>query len=86
MKFSKQAWMLFGVLALVVASTAYAITEAQGHVGGALQALKLKSVPSKVIGGPQKYEVTQDAIDFLTKAKKDGKTIVVAGNGSITLE
>jgi hypothetical protein len=86
MKMGMKAWMLFGVLALVVVSTAYAITEAQAHVGGALQALKLKSLPSKVIGGPQKYEVTQDTIDFLTKAKKDGKTIVVAGNGSITLE
>lgn len=74
------------VFGLVCVTTAYAITEAQSHVIPALEALKLKPVKSEVIGGPQKFKVTKETLDFLNKAMKDGKSIVVEGDGSIKVE
>ena len=71
---------------LLSAGVVLAITENQAIVAPALQTLKLKPVPSEVIGGPQKYEITDETIKFLTKAKKSGKVIVLKPNGSIELE
>jgi hypothetical protein len=62
------------------------ITEKQGIVAPALEELKLQLVPSKVIGGPQRYTVTKATIDHLQKLMKEGKVIVLNNDGSLTIE
>lgn len=70
---------------LLSAGVVLAITESQAAVAPVLQELKMKPIPSKVLGGPQKYEITDETIEFLTKAKKSGKVVVLKSDGSIEL-
>ncbi|MEW4562643.1 hypothetical protein AB1K70_08965 [Bremerella sp. JC770] len=70
---------------LLTAGSVLAITENQATVAPVLEQLKLKSLPSKVIGGPQTYAITDETIELLTKAKKAGKVVVLKPNGSIEL-
>lgn len=72
-------------LVLLSAGIALAITENQATVAPVLEQLKLKHLPSEVIGGPQKYEITNETLELLTKAKKSGKVIVLKPDGSIEL-
>lgn len=74
------------MLVLLSAGAALAITQSQATVAPVLKELKLKPIPSKLIGGPQKYEITDDTIKFLTEAKKAGKVVVLKGDGAIVLE
>ncbi len=73
------------VLVGLTVASAYAITEAQSTVLPALKALKLALVPSKVIGGPQTFKVTQDTVDLMSKLLKEGGTITLENNGSLTI-
>jgi len=70
---------------LLSSSAAWAITENQAMVAPLLKTLKLKPIASEVIGGPMQYEITDETIEHLTKAKKAGKVIVLKPNGSIEL-
>ncbi len=75
---------LLGVtFVLMSAGALWAITENQAAVAPLLNELKLKAVPNKLIGGPMKYEITDETIELLTKAKKAGQLIVLKPNGSI---
>lgn len=71
------------VFALITAGTAWAITENQAMVAPVLEQLKLEAVPSKVIGGPQTYKITNETIELLKEAKKEGKHIVLKPSGEI---
>jgi hypothetical protein len=64
------------------------ITEAQSYVVGALSELKFEHVPAPggVVGGPQKYRVTQKTIDHLRNIANTGKTITVENDGSLTVK
>jgi hypothetical protein len=64
------------------------ITEAQSYVCGALEKLKFDPVPAPggVVGGPQRFRITQKTIDFLRNTANSGKTIVVENDGSITIK
>jgi len=53
-------------------------TQQQALVGGAIESLKLKPVKSDRIGGPQKYTVTKETLEFL----KD-KVVIVNGEGDV---
>ncbi|MBA2116063.1 hypothetical protein [Bremerella alba] len=72
-------------LVLLTAGVALAITENQAMVAPVLEQLKLKHMPSEVIGGPQKYQITDETLELLTKAKKSGQVIVLKPDGSIEL-
>ena len=62
------------------------ITEAQSFVTGALDDLKFELVPSRVVGGPQKYRVTQATVNHLQKLMKENRSVVVENNGSIKIQ
>lgn len=66
--------------------TALAITENQAIVMPVLQSLKFEPIPSKVLGGPQKFKITKATIEHLQKALDDGSVIIVQNNGSIKIE
>lgn len=79
----KKLALLGLLLVLFGTGVAWAITESQAAVAPVLTELKLKPVPNKLLGGPMKYEVTDETIELLTKAKKAGRLIVLKPNGSI---
>jgi len=81
----KKLFAISLVCLFLSAGTVFAITQSQATVAPVLEQLKLKSIPSKVIGGPQKYAITDETIELLTKAKKAGKVVVLKPNGSIEL-
>jgi hypothetical protein len=80
----------FACVAIAVAAIGFTganlITETQSLVGSVFEELKLESMPSKVIGGPQRYKVTKKTLDHLKKLMDEGKIIVVGGDGKITVE
>lgn len=61
-------------------------TQNQALVTGVLGELKFEHVPNNppVMGGPQKYTVTDATIEHITKLK--GKTLVVESGGEVTQE
>ncbi len=64
------------------------ITEAQSYVCGCLEQLKFEPVPAPggVVGGPQRFRITQKTVDFLRNTANAGKTITVENDGSITIK
>jgi hypothetical protein len=75
-------------LALTFTGAKLLITEAQSYVVGALDELKFEPIPAAggVVGGPQRYRITQNTINHLRNAANSGKTITVQNDGSITLK
>ena len=74
------------LLGLVCAGSLYAITKDQATVIPVLETLQLAPIKSKVIGGPQKFKVTQKTIDLLQKTMDDGHVIILGNDGSIKIE
>ncbi|HEY2416050.1 MAG TPA: hypothetical protein VGI40_27660 [Pirellulaceae bacterium] len=64
------------------------ITEAQSYVINGLTELKFESVPAPggVVGGPQRFRVTQKTVDHLRNLANTNKTIIVENDGSITVK
>ncbi len=75
-------------LALTFTGAKLLITEAQSYVVGALDELKFEPIPAPggVVGGPQKYRITQNTINHLRNAANSGKTITVQNDGSLTIK
>lgn len=82
----KRSLIVASVLAVSMTSVALAITEAQSIVIPGLKTLKFKTVESKLIGGDQKFKVTPETIELLQQALDKDQTIVVRGNGQLTIE
>lgn len=61
-------------------------TQNQALVTGILGELKFEHVPSNppVMGGPQKFKITDETIEHLSSLK--GKTLVVGSSGEVTQE
>jgi hypothetical protein len=61
-------------------------TQNQALVTGVLGELKFEPVPQNppVMGGPQKFTVTDETIKHITSLK--GKTLVVGSGGEVTQE
>jgi hypothetical protein len=81
----------FGMIAasaIMLTGARVLITEAQSYVVGALDQLKFENVPAAggVVGGPQKYRITQKTIDHLRNVANSGKTITVQNDGSISVK
>jgi len=74
--------------ALLLTGARVLITEAQSYVVGALDELKFENVPAAggVVGGPQRYRITQKTIDHLRNLANSGKTVTVQNDGSITVK
>lgn len=77
---------LGSLVTLVSVGVAYAITEDQAKVMPVLETLNLELVKSKVIGGPQKYKVTQKTLDLLKKTMDDGHVIILDNDGTIKIQ
>ncbi len=83
---ASRAWKIVGLgIALAMSGVAFAITQNQALVAPSLVALKFEHVPSKVIGGPQEYAVTQATIDLLTRLMKEKKHVTLENNGALTV-
>jgi hypothetical protein len=80
------ATLAFSLLTFAAVSTVLAITQDQARVIPVLKTLKLEAIPSKLIGGPQKYKVTKETIELLQDALDEGKVIVLQNDGSIAIE
>jgi hypothetical protein len=67
--------------------TTLLISQDAALVSGALTALKFETLPGKpdVIGAPPKMRVTRKTLDYLGKLLKDGSTIEVGNDGSVTV-
>ena len=79
-------------IALCAASTAvaanYWITEAQSYVINGLTELRFESVPAPggVVGGPQRFRVTQKTVDHQRTIANTNKVIIVENDGSISVK
>lgn len=79
-------YLTLAMLAIFSVGTVFAITQDQARVIPVLKTLKLELIPSKVIGGPQKYKVTKETMELLQEALDEGKVVVLQNDGSITIE
>jgi len=76
------------LVVVAVAALAMGITREQSLVSGVLTTLKFESVKAEggLIGGPQKFKITKESIDYLAKLLEDGNTLVIENNGSVKIE
>jgi hypothetical protein len=58
----------------------------QVAVSDALQELKFEARPPELTGGPQKLKPTEEVAKFIQSLVEDGKTVVVASNGTVRFE
>ncbi|HUY89038.1 MAG TPA: hypothetical protein VMV10_09910 [Pirellulales bacterium] len=72
-------------IAAIGSMGAYFSTEDESTVMGALEALKYEHVPNQDnIGGPADFKVTEETIDYLESLRKDGKTVTVDSEGTVS--
>lgn len=73
-------------LVLLLSGIALAITEKQATVIPVLEQLKCERVPSRVIGGPQKFKVSKATVELLTRLLEKGGTLTVENDGSVKID
>lgn len=78
--------ILVGSCATAIGANFSLITEAQSYVTGALDSLRFEIVPSGVVGGPQKYRVTQATVNHMQKLMRENRSVIVQNDGSIKIQ
>ena len=78
--------ILVCISATAIGANLNLITEAQSYVSGALDNLKFELLPSGVVGGPQKYRVTQATVNHMQKLMRENRSVIVQNDGSIKIQ
>jgi hypothetical protein len=75
------------IVAIGLVAAKNLISQDAALISAGLRTLKFEPLAGKpdVIGAPPKFKVTRQTIEYLEKLRKDGATIEVQNNGSVSV-